>query len=180
MPSPRWHKVVRDIRVNKARTILVVLSIAVGIFAVGAIAHMYIISTRELAVTYDLVQPAHALIQTNESFDDDLIRTVRRIDGVSVAEGRREISLRFKTMQTDQWYSITLVVISDYEHMGVNKIARDVEYAPDTWGAGAFPPPYRQIVLESSSVQSPLLSLLNTKSGDTLVVELPTGQTHFK
>ncbi len=127
MLSPRWHKVFRDLLINKARTILVVLSIAVGIFAVGAIAHMYIISTRDLAAAYDLVQPAHALIVTNESFDDDLIRTVRRIDGVSVAEGRREVGLRFRTLQSDQWYSISLVVISDYQHMGVNKIARDLD-----------------------------------------------------
>ncbi len=176
MFSPRWRKVVRDILGNKARTILVVLSIAVGVFAVGAIAHMYIISTRDLAVAYDLVQPAHALIVTNESFDDDLIRTVRRIDGVSIAEGQREIGLRFKTSQTDQWSSITLVVISDYEHMSVNKIAKDVEYAPDRWGTGAFPPPYRQIVLASSTVQSPLLNLTNNKPGDALLVELPNGK----
>ena len=37
MLSPRWRKVLRDLWSNKTRTILVVLSIAVGVFAVGMI-----------------------------------------------------------------------------------------------------------------------------------------------
>ena len=38
MLSPRWRKVLGDLWSNKTRTILVVLSIAVGVFAVGMIA----------------------------------------------------------------------------------------------------------------------------------------------
>ena len=38
MIPPRWRKVLRDLWSNKTRTILVVLSIAVGVFAVGMIA----------------------------------------------------------------------------------------------------------------------------------------------
>ena len=34
---PRWHKVLRDLWGNKVRTILVVLSIAIGVFAIGMI-----------------------------------------------------------------------------------------------------------------------------------------------
>ncbi len=38
MIRPRWRKVLRDLWSNKTRTLLVVLSIAVGVFAVGTIA----------------------------------------------------------------------------------------------------------------------------------------------
>ena len=38
MQSSRWHKVINDLWGNKTRTLLVVLSIAVGVFAVGMIA----------------------------------------------------------------------------------------------------------------------------------------------
>ena len=38
MLSPRWRKVLRDLWINKTRTLLVVLSIAVGVFDVGMIA----------------------------------------------------------------------------------------------------------------------------------------------
>ena len=37
MLSPRWHKVLSDLWGNKTRTVLVVLSIAVGVFALGMI-----------------------------------------------------------------------------------------------------------------------------------------------
>ena len=48
MLSPRWHKVARDLREHKGRTFLVVLSIAVGVFAVGMIATSRVILSREM------------------------------------------------------------------------------------------------------------------------------------
>ena len=37
MGSPRWNKVLRDLWGNKVRTLLVALSIAIGVFAVGVV-----------------------------------------------------------------------------------------------------------------------------------------------
>lgn len=37
MLRPRWRKVLRDVWYNRSRTVIVVLSIAVGVFAVGMI-----------------------------------------------------------------------------------------------------------------------------------------------
>ena len=45
-PAPRWRKVMRDLWLNKNRTLVVVLSIAVGVFAVGTIASSQIILSR--------------------------------------------------------------------------------------------------------------------------------------
>ena len=50
--KPRWRKVLRDLWLNKNRTIVVVLSIAVGVFAVGTIASSQIILSRDLRATY--------------------------------------------------------------------------------------------------------------------------------
>lgn len=178
MFSPRWRKVVRDLWSNKARTFLVVLSIAVGVFAVGSITHMNIISTRDLADSYALVNPAEAVLYLDAKLDDELIQTVRRIDGVSAAEGRQVINLRFKIAQTDQWYPIQLTAISDYENMSINKVGQEVEFAPDPakWRDGVFPPPDREIVLERSTILSPMLSLGNLKLGDTIILETASGK----
>ena len=46
MLSPRWRKVLRDLWGNRARTMLVVLSIAVGVFAVGMIAGSQVLFSR--------------------------------------------------------------------------------------------------------------------------------------
>ncbi len=48
----RWRKVLRDVWSSKLRTVLVVLSIAVGVFAVGTIATSRIILERDLNVDY--------------------------------------------------------------------------------------------------------------------------------
>ena len=45
---PRWHKVFSDLWSNKVRTLLVVASIAVGLFAVGMIATIYVILSEDI------------------------------------------------------------------------------------------------------------------------------------
>jgi putative ABC transport system permease protein len=178
MLSPRWRKVVRDLWSNKARTLLVVLSISVGVFAVGSIVHMNIICTRDAAESYALVLPADAVLNLNSSFDHELLETVRRMDEVVAAEGLRSVTLRFKTSQSDQWYPIKLRAVADYENMTISKVAQEAEYAPDpeNWRDGVFPPPDRQVVLERSSILTSMTGLVNPKLGDTIVIEVPGGK----
>ena len=64
MLNPRWPKVIRDLWGAKARTVLVVLSIAVGVFALGAIASARVILTRDLSEGYRAVNPSNAMILT--------------------------------------------------------------------------------------------------------------------
>ncbi len=42
--TPRWAKVLADLTENKTRTLLVVLSIAVGVFAVGMVTDTYLVT----------------------------------------------------------------------------------------------------------------------------------------
>ena len=49
---PRWHKVIRDLTTHKLRTLLVVLSIAVGIFAIGVVMGGRGVLTREFDTDY--------------------------------------------------------------------------------------------------------------------------------
>ena len=51
MIRPRWRKILRDIWRNKRRTVLVVLSIAVGAFAVGTVAIMREIVTGDMVAS---------------------------------------------------------------------------------------------------------------------------------
>ncbi len=87
MASPRWRKVVRDLVSNKLRTALVVLSIAIGVFAVGIIAGTQAILTRDLQANYLAINPPAAVLGVS-SFDDDLVQTIQRMPGVGEAEGR--------------------------------------------------------------------------------------------
>ena len=91
MLSPRWRKVLRDLWHNKRRTVIVVLSIAVGVFAVGMISSTQIMMSDDLAVSYAATDPASAELYP-EAFDEELVEVVRRIEGVREAEGGRPMA----------------------------------------------------------------------------------------
>jgi putative ABC transport system permease protein len=89
---PRWSKVLADLWDNKTRTLLVVLSIAVGVFAIGTIANAYAILSEDIDASYASVNPANITIVT-EPFDDGFVESVRRMPGVADAEGRHHFSV---------------------------------------------------------------------------------------
>ncbi|HYM69553.1 MAG TPA: hypothetical protein VEZ44_08165, partial [bacterium] len=66
--SPRWRKVLSDVSANKVRTALVVLSIAVGVFAVGMISASRVILVHGLATDYAASRPSSATIYTSDPF----------------------------------------------------------------------------------------------------------------
>ena len=157
MRSPRWRKVLRDLWGNKTRTILVVLSIAVGVFAVGMIAGSRVILSRDVTAAYHASSPYSATLYT-DWFDDQLVQTIRRMPEVREAEGRRGVSARVK-IGPDEWRTIAIVAIPDYADIRINKL-RPI--------SGAWPPPDRELLLERSS-----LDYLNAKVGGTILIETP-------
>ncbi|PZN07555.1 MAG: hypothetical protein DIU69_11480 [Bacillota bacterium] len=62
MLSPRWRKVVRDLWGYKARTLLVVLSVAVGVFAVGVIGTSRIVMSGDLHRIWMAFHPPSACL----------------------------------------------------------------------------------------------------------------------
>ena len=180
MLSPRWRKVVRDMWGNKRRTLLVVLSIAVGVFAVGTVAQMQVIVSEDMVESHEAVNPASATIYTDQPFDDDLVEVVRRIPGVAEAEGRRSVVVRFQHPQDDSWYPLRLHAVSDYENMRINIIQPEIEFGPDPtrWpDPSTFPPPDEEVLIERTSLLIPSHGLTpNAALGDTLFIETPNGK----
>jgi putative ABC transport system permease protein len=70
----RWKKVYRDLWNNRSRTTLVILSIAVGVFAIGMIGSTQQALTSSLAEQYAEMQPADVIIKTEPMLDDDFSR----------------------------------------------------------------------------------------------------------
>ena len=62
MRSVRWRKVLRDLGTHPLRSVLVVLSIAVGVFAVGTIAGSDALLQRSMAEGYAASRPASATL----------------------------------------------------------------------------------------------------------------------
>jgi putative ABC transport system permease protein len=86
--KPRWRKVLADLWENKLRTLLVVASIAVGVFAVGTIVTTYAVLSEDVGLTYAARNPANIDIRT-DPFYDDFVRTIERLPGGWKQKGPR-------------------------------------------------------------------------------------------
>ncbi|MCA9875466.1 MAG: FtsX-like permease family protein [Anaerolineales bacterium] len=160
MLRPRWHKVLRDLWGNKTRTILVVLSIAIGVFAIGMIIGTQVILQDDMNSSYLATDPANAILYTN-AFDQELVYGVRSMPQVHEAEGRRSLSLRLQ-VGPDQWRDMNVDVIDDFDNIRLNRVTSE---------GGAWPPPDKTLLLERAS-----LTLANAGVGDTVTVETADGK----
>ncbi|MCC6616153.1 MAG: FtsX-like permease family protein [Anaerolineae bacterium] len=160
MLSPRWRKVVRDLWDNKSRTMLVVLSIAIGVFAFGSL-----FLARNVAAT-DLDR---ALVDTHiaditfgiAGFDDTLVRWAARQPGVTASEGTTTASAKL-ILPDGSTHSASLTAYADYDQIQIDRIM------PQT---GAWPLQANAVYLERSYAEK-----VDLQIGDPLTVELPDGR----
>ncbi len=157
---PRWAKVLRDLWEHKTRTLLVVLSIAVGVFAVGMIASTQQLLSRQLMDSYLGVNPGNAVVATTP-FDDELLKSVQRMPEVEDAAARLSVITR-ASLGPGRWRDLTLFALPDYENIAINLVRPE---------SGPWPPPRNAVLVERNS-----LPLLEAGIGDTIVVELPDGR----
>ncbi len=160
--SPRWRKIIRDMGNNKSRTALVVMSIAIGVFAIGVVSGSQEVFLRELNRGFASINPASGIIFVNGNFGDDLVNTVAELDPVEAVEGRRQFTIRYKLSSDAEWRDLELKAVDNYEEMKIRKIRPQV---------GAWPPPNNQLLVERTS-----LSWMGAEIGDTIIVETAKGQ----
>lgn len=160
---PRWRKVWSDLWGYKLRTLLVVLSIAVGVFAVGMVYSTHLMFARDLARSWGTASPASASLYA-DPFDEDLVDGIRRLRGVKEAEGRRFVSVRVRTAG-GEWRRLSLTAIPDYIKQKVN-IVRPL--------SGAWPPGDGDVLLERSS-----LAELGVGQGGSMLIETSEGRKRF-
>ncbi|SEP25250.1 ABC transporter permease [Propionispora vibrioides] len=157
--GPRWRKVLADLWGNKLRTLLVVLSITVGVFAVGMVYSAYLMFERDLDASWRSAVPASASLYA-DPFDQELVDSVRSLRGVKEAEGRRNVDLRVRTAG-GEWRQMFLTAIPDYSRQKVNRIKSQT---------GAWPPGDGDVLLERSS-----LAELGVAQGGNIQVETSDG-----
>ncbi|MFN2142795.1 MAG: FtsX-like permease family protein [Candidatus Promineifilaceae bacterium] len=163
--NTRWRKVWRDLWANKTRTILVLLSIAVGVTAIGMVMGAQIIVDESLPAAYAAVNPASATVYSLSTFDEDVVAAIDEMPEVGEAEGRRFTTIRFLTSD-GEWRSMQLTAIPDFEDIQINKINAQ---------EGEYPPPERTLVIERGSMTANL-GLGDVQIGDTLIIEPPDGK----
>ena len=86
------RKIIQDIWLYKTRTLLVVLTIAIGVFAVGTIARTWLLLSRELATNYLAINPTSTVLTVERVVGDDIISAIQNMPEVAHAEGRYRLS----------------------------------------------------------------------------------------
>lgn len=111
-----WYKVWYDLWRNKLRTLLVVVSIAVGVFAVGTTFGLVEQLLPNMDASHRSTRPAHATLYTSRSLDRDTILALRRVPGVASVEPLNEMEVRYKLTPDGEWKKGDMVARDDYDH----------------------------------------------------------------
>ncbi len=185
MTRPRWAKVLRDLTTHAGRSTLVVLSIAVGVFAVAVVLGGRAILIREFDRSFAVSDPMNASM-TTAPFDDHVLKRIAGWPGVKTADGRQVDTMRYRTIAAadaarlsdadiaaleqrsgkggagvDQ-RTIDIVALKDYRSILVDR------FTPEP--GAAWPPRPGEVLLERSAAQA---GSFNT--GDMLLVEKRDG-----
>ena len=158
--KPRWRKVIHDLLDNKARTLLVVFSIAVGVFSIGVIAGAYQIISHDMSASYSANKPANVELRMT-NFDEDALEMIHHQPGVEDAEGRRVFNMRVRVPGTEKWTALDMTAFDDFEKNAIDLLT-PVE--------GQMIPRKRQILLEQDVLQH-----IDTGVGQLLEFQLPDG-----
>lgn len=161
MRAVRWRKVFRDLAGHRFRTVLVVLSIATGIFAVGVVMGGRAILTREFDAEFAASQPKNAAFFAMP-FDDQIVRRAGEYPGVSAAQGRHSASYRYRWRGSDAPRSLSIVAYKDFDTIAVERVVPE--------DVLSWPPRQGEIVLERAALQTG-----DYKVGDALEVETRSG-----
>jgi putative ABC transport system permease protein len=157
---PRWIKVLHDLWDNKSRTILAVLSIAVGVFSIGVIIGAYVIISSDINRSYAANNPMNIEIRTSP-IGSDTVSMVKNTRGVDQVEGRFVFDMRVRQPGTVQWTLLSMVAIDDFKKIKINLLSPI---------SGSNVPKNKQVLLEKK-----VLDTLKLKPGYPLEVQLLDG-----
>ena len=174
--SPRWRKVVRELWANRARTVLVVASIAVGIFAVGTVQHLRTVILSEMQRIFADSNASMATLVVS-GVNDDAIDAILRMPEIADAQGRSSVG-GVKVRVGSEWQNISITAIEDFEEIRINRITPiyAVDGKPDFGAEQTRWPGEEEIVLERGSLNAADALPEDLKVGDTLTLETADGK----
>ena len=160
--SSRWKKIWADFWGNKSRTFLTIITIAVGVLAVGFNSSLGLYMAESMDGDYLSARPSEATVYAGP-LDDDMVKIAREVPGVDAVEGRRSTSATV-VRTDDKKVSIQFTAVEDPAHTTLNQLKPAL-------GETSLPPLGDKQIIVDASAQS-----LGYQIGDKLVVELSNGR----
>ena len=116
-----WKKTWRDLRDNKVRTVLVVLSIAVGVFALGLVFNMRAAVQAWMLEDYGAANASHLLVQMIP-FQYDVVKLFQREFPSAEIESEVSLPIQWRMEGETLWRDATLIAKPDYAVQRLDRI----------------------------------------------------------
>ena len=110
-----WYKIWFDLWHNKVCTLLAILSISIGVFAVGITFGMSDQLLAGMDKAHQATIPAHFTITVAQNVDVGLITRLKKIPGVEDITLGNRINIRYKAELDETWENGWLLTREDYE-----------------------------------------------------------------
>ncbi len=118
-----YRKIWRDVWRSLGRTILTVLSITVGVFAIGMVAGLSDIMPTSLLGSYRESNPSHLIFYLlAERVDDNVLSSLARLPGVAGVAGKLQLPSRWRPDPDTPWRNATIVVLQDFADQKFDRI----------------------------------------------------------
>jgi putative ABC transport system permease protein len=160
--NSRWKKVWADFWNNKSRTILTIITIMVGTFAVGFNSNLKYYMNDSMEGDYQSANPSEATVYAYP-LDDELVKAARELPGVNAVEGRSTASGKVILAKGNP-VAIQFTSLKDPTALTLNQLQ----------------PVKGETVLPSLSNKEILVdaaaAVVGFKPGDKVLVELPDGK----
>jgi putative ABC transport system permease protein len=160
--SSRWRKVWADFWGNRSRTLLTILMIAVGTFAVGFNSNMGLYMNESMDSDFLSAQPSEAQVFASP-LDDDMVAAAATVPGVDAIAGFSTLDARI--LRTDGSFAdIQFTAVEDPNTLTVNLLKPlQGEMVLPTYGN-------RETILDHAAAS------LGFQPGDMILLELENGK----
>ena len=153
-----WHKIWFDLWNNKTRTLLAMLSITAGVFAVGAIFGMSDMLITNMDKSHHAVLPTHINVYLDETIDREIILNLKEVPGVDDVEPFNSVSVVYKLRPQDDWRQGVIQMRDNYDAQ---------KYELVQLRAGRWPDGKNEVSIERMAAQ-----FLNVGIGDSVIFKI--------
>ena len=129
-----WVKVWFDLWHNKLRTLLVILSIAVGVFAVGTTFGLAEQMLPTMDAAHQMTLPAHVTMALMQPVDRDSLLALSDVPEVEEVEVLNMIEVRYKLDPGDKWRKGVIMSRDDYE----SEVYELLQLKAGSWPEGKY------------------------------------------
>ncbi|HRV94986.1 MAG TPA: FtsX-like permease family protein [Anaerolineae bacterium] len=117
-----YYKIWRDMWHNKARTLQVVMIIAMGAFAVGMVIGARNIALGALKTAWQSASPSMIKIEVDPPMRDDELLALKKIEGVAQVEGMMTANFEWRLHPDEAWQVGALYARDDYTDQQMNTV----------------------------------------------------------